>query len=156
MPATKGARLENFTSEEKKRITLILRKGFFIKSIIYLLIIGSSAFTLIYFNFLAEDFENIGLLDIVIGVAIAICVRMYIVYFSEYKNETGSPVKRTIDTRIVKREGEKIIIGNQEFKEDDILLGAPDFYELQAGDYVRVEYSAKSHMIFSVKRILKQ
>ncbi|MBI4946735.1 MAG: hypothetical protein HY840_10070 [Bacteroidetes bacterium] len=62
-------------------------------------------------------------------------------------------MKKVVDTRIVNHDGEKITIGNQQFKREDILLDAPDFELLRAGDPVRVEHSAKSHTIFSVKRI---
>lgn len=153
MTASQQTRLENFTQEEKRRIADIYRKKFLAKSIIYLFLIGGSIFIIVYFSFFAKEIENLGLLNLAFGINIALCGRIYIGEISEYRQETNAPVKKIVETRIVRREGNKIFIGNQQFKKEDILLDVPDFDSLQAGDPIRVEHSVKSHTLFSVKRI---
>jgi len=124
------------------------------KTIIYLLIIVGSAFVLVYFNFFKkEKFETLALLNVAFIVTAFISVRICMGDFLEYLKEARSPFKKVVITRIVKHEGNKITIGNQQFKKEDILLDASEFDELRAGDHVRVEHSEKSHTLFSVKRI---
>lgn len=153
MNSYQQTRLENFTTEEKMRLAHIFRKKFLVKSVIYLSLIFGSIFIIVYFNFFTQGFDNLGLLDLAFGINIALCGRIYIGEFSEYRKESGSSVKKIVDTRIVSCEGGKILIGNQQFDKEDILLDAPDFDSFHAGDRVRVEHSAKSHILFSVKRI---
>ena len=145
--------LENFTPEEKKRIAAIFRKKILLKSAIYIFLIGGSLFILVFFNFFTHGFDNLGLVNLAFGISIVLCGRIYMVELSEYRQEINSTVKKIVDTRIVGRDGNKITIGNQQFKKEDILLDAPDFDTLRAGDPVRVVHSAKSHTLFSVKRI---
>lgn len=153
MASAQLTRLENFTAEEIIRLKEIFRKKLLIKSLIYFFLIGGSVLVIVYFNFFTAGFENIGLLNLAFITTIALCGRIYFSNISEYRQEIKSPVKKVIETRIVKREGEKIFIGNQQFKRENILLDVPDFDVLKAGDYVRVEHSAKSHTLFSVKKI---
>jgi len=153
MNSSQQTRLENFTAEEKRRLASIFRKKFLVKSVIYIPLILGSVFIIVYFNFFTEGFDNLGLLDLAFGINIALCGRIYIGDVSEYRQESNLSVKKVVETRILKHEGDKIFIGNQHFERQNILLDAPDFDSLQAGDPVRVEHSAKSHILFSVKRI---
>lgn len=154
MPAS-NTTIENFTPEEKRRLVSILRKRLLPKSIVYLVIIVSFIFVLIYFNYIknTHEIENIGLLNVVFIVTVFISVRICVGDFLEYMKEVRSPFKKVVSTRIVKHEGNKLTIGNQQFKKEDILLDASDFDVLRAGDHVRVEHSEKSHTLFRVKKI---
>ncbi|MBI4930313.1 MAG: RDD family protein [Bacteroidetes bacterium] len=123
------------------------------KSFIYLSIIGGTIFVLVYFMFFTKEFESLALLYLAVGITAVLCGRIYFGEVSEFLKETRSPFKKIVHTRIVRRDKAILTIGNQQFKKEDILLDASVFDELQAGDPVSVEHSAKSHMIFSIKRI---
>jgi len=154
MPAPNTS-IENFTSEEKSRLVSFLRKKMLMKSFMYLSIIAGIIFVLVYFNYLSGDAENenLGLLNIAFIIMAAFPARILFIEFLDYRTETRSAFKKIVLTRIVKSDGNKITIGNQQFNKEDIILDASVFDDLQAGDPVRVEHSAKSHIIFSVKRI---
>jgi hypothetical protein len=153
MNPSQQTREENFSEEEKARLKEIFSKKLLTKSVIYFFLIGGSISVIIYFNFFTAGFDNLGLVTLAFLTTIALCGRIYISNISEYRKETKSPAKKVIETRIVKREGEIIFIGNQQFKRENILLDVPDFDKLKADDKVRVEHSAKSHTIFSIKKI---
>ena len=53
------------------------------------------------------------------------------------------------------KKNNKIVLGNKSFSKDEILLDTSDFDSLQAGDEVQLELSAKSNMLFSVKKIVQ-
>lgn len=146
---------EMFSADEKNRLAFILRKKLFVKNILYLIIIFSSVSVLVYFNFSAamRNHESNGLLNIAFAVTLFLVCRIFVMDVLEYLNEVRSPVKKIVHTKIVRRDGDVITIGNQQFSKDDFLLDSLVFDELQAGDAVRVEHSAKSHTVFSVKRI---
>ena len=93
------------------------------------------------------------LLNVAFFIMAAIPARILFGEFLEYRKEVRSPVKKIVHTKISKRDGNKITIGNQQFKKEDIILDVSGFDELRAGDHVSVEHSAKSHTLFSVKRI---
>lgn len=149
-------RLEDFTPEERRRWRSILRKQILIDTAIYIPIITCAVSVIIYFNYLVDDtsiMENLGLLNIAFIITLVIAARIYTGEFLEYLKEMRSPVKKVVDTRVVKRDGKVITIGNQQFEKEEILLDSTGFDTLQAGDHVRVEHSAKSHALFTIKRI---
>lgn len=94
-------------------------------------------------------------INVVFVVIVVICTRFLFSEFMEYGKETGSQNKKVINTRIAGRQDGKIILGNKPFGKEDILLDNSDFDYLQSGDEVLLELSAKSNIIFSVKKLRK-
>lgn len=146
-------RIENFTPEEKVLLISVLKKKLLLKSILYVSVILILSVVLIYVLSFPSEMGNTALLYLAMGITAAICVKMFIAELSDYKRESRSEVKRVVNTRILYRDGKTLAIGNQHFKRQQIILDASEFDQLNSGDSIRVEYSAQSHTIFSIKKI---
>lgn len=145
--------IEKFTPEEKVLLLAVLKKKLLLKSILYVSVILILAVVLIYILSFPSGIENSALLYLAMGITAAICAKMLFAEWSDYKREIRSEVKRVVNTRILYRDSKTLAIGNQHFKRQQIILDASDFDRLNSGDAIRVEYSAQSHTIFSIKKI---
>lgn len=151
-----SVRLENFPEAEKNILKTVLKRRIFLRGIIFFLVIAVCIGIMIYFNknsSIAYIEDNIGLINVAFVIITVICTRMVIADWMEFNKEISYPMKKVIDTRIALREGEKIFVGNKSFSKDEFLLEAQSFDSLQAGDNVRIELSAKTDTLFSIKRI---
>ncbi len=151
-----SVRLENFSAEEKTKLSSIMKKKLFIFCGIYISVILFSVGFIVYFNNHSENyyFENhLEVINVVFVFISVICARMVVSEAMDYRKEIKSPHKKVIETKIIGRKEGKIMLGNKLFAQDDFLFGAPDFNSFQNGDNVRIELSAKSDMLFSIKRI---
>ncbi len=97
--------------------------------------------------------NNLEVINVVFVFISVICARMVVSEAMDYRKEIKSPHKKVIETKILGSKEGKIMMGNKLFDEDDFLFGAPDFNFFQNGDNVRIEFSAKSDMLFSIKKL---
>ena len=151
-----SARLENFSEEEKRKLVSILKRKLFPIGGIYVVVILFSIAFIVYFNYHSADYyfqDNTEVINIVFIIIAVISGRLLASEILNYRKETKSPVKRVVETKVLVTKDGEITLGNKSFEEDDFLFSANDFDSLQSGDNVRVEFSAKSDRLFSVKRI---
>ena len=151
-----SARLENLSVEEKSKLSVILKKRLFLFSGIYLSVILVSVAFIVYFNKYSENYyfqNHLEIINVAFVFISVICARMVVSEVIDYSKELNSPHKKVIETKILAVKDGKITLGNKSFSEDDFIFGAEAFNSLQSGDSVRVELSAKSDMLFSIKRI---
>ena len=151
-----GARLEKFSEEEKKELASIFKRKFFAIAGIYLLIMLLSIAAITYFNLYSEQYyiqNNLEVINVVFVVITALCGRLLIAECRDYLKEINSSDKKVIETKIIGKKNNEIILGNKLFEEDDFLLHAVDFDLLNVGDSVRIELSAKSDSLFSIKKL---
>ncbi len=151
-----SARLENFLPEEKEKLISVLKKKVFVIVGIYAVVMCLSVAFIIYFNRYSENYyfqNNIEVVNVVFVVISVICGRMLVAEIIEYRKEIKSPVKKVAEAKILKKESNEITLGNKTFEESDFILNAVDFDSIKTGDSVRVELSAKSSLLFSIKKI---
>lgn len=151
-----AARLENFTTEEKTMLSAVLKRKLLVIGLIYIVVILLSVAFMIYFNNYSENYylqNNIEVINVVFVVISVICGRMLVSEIIEYTKEINSPVKKVIETKILSSSEGKITLGNKSFEESDFLLDSSIFFSLHSGDSVRVELSAKSDILFSIKKL---
>ena len=152
-----SARLENFTEEEKKILSEILKKKLFVISAIYVIVILLSVAFMIYFNKYSESYflqNNLEVINVVFVIISVICARMLVSEILEYAKEIKSPVKKVVETKILGRDENRISLGNKSFDENDFIFGIDDFESFKIGDNVRIELSAKTDTLFTLKKVL--
>lgn len=132
-----------------------MRKLLLIGGIYACVIVISIAF-IVYFNLYREEYllkDNIEVINIVFIIVAAISGKLFISEIMDYRREMKSSQKRVVEAKILERKNYEITLGNKSFEEEDFLFRAPEFDSLKEGDTVRVELSAVSSKLFSVKRI---
>ncbi len=150
------AHLENFTEEEKIKLSSLLRTKMIFRSLIIGSLILLCTGVLVYCNIFSGNNliqSNLGIINVVFGVVGIICGRLLLAEFMEFWSEANASQKKVVNTKITGKTAEKITLGRKSFTKQDILLDSSDFDSLKEGDVVRVELSSKSSTLFSVKRI---
>jgi hypothetical protein len=152
------ARLAALSDEEKTKLSAILKQRLLLRSFLFFLGIFVSIAVIVYFNRYGhvKSEDNLGLINVVFIVMAVLCARLLYAEFSDYGKEIGSPNKRIIRTRMSGKKGSKIVLGNKTFSKENILLDSSAFDSLQGNEEVQLELSAKSNIIFSVKKAAKE
>lgn len=149
-------KLTPFAPEEKALLASILRRRLFIVGGIYAGLITASIFFAVYFNMYSANFhilDNLEVINVVFAVVIALSGRLLVSEIIDYRKEIKSPDKKVIQTRILGVKDGKVTLGNKSFHEEDFLFSAEDFDTFKSGENVEIEISAKSDMLFRIKRI---
>jgi len=152
------ARLQALSEEEKTKLFVVLKRKLLVRLAVFFFGILLSLAITIYFNNYSGNSkieDNLGLLNVFFIVIIVLCARLIYAEVLDYGKEIGSPNKKIIHTKIAGRQDGKIILGNKSFSKEDLLLDNSDFDSLKGGDDVVLELSAKSNIIFSVKKALR-
>lgn len=152
------ARLQVLSEAEREKLSAILLRRLLIRSSLFLLMILTCIAILLYFNkysgnYRAED--NLEIINVVFVVIVVVVSRLLVSEILESSKEMKSASKKVIRTKVLDKKNNKIVLGNKSFSKDEILLDTSDFDSLQAGDEVQLELSAKSNMLFSVKKIVQ-
>lgn len=149
------ARLEDFSKEEKNRLSSILVRKLYLSGSICMAILLVCIALLVYFNNNSQNFrveENLGTANVVFVIIIVICGRLFVSEIMDYYKEVGASQKKVIFAKIGGRKDGKIVLGNKSFGKNEMLLDVLDFDSLKEGDDVKIELSAKSNRLFSVKK----
>lgn len=152
------ARLQSLSEEEKLKLSGILKRKLLVRAFIFIAAILAGIAVVVFFNKFSSSYnveDNLEIINVVFVVVIVVCARFLFSEFADYRKEEASPSKRVVHTRIVGRQGDKIVLGNRSFGSEDILLDNSEFDSLKGGDNVVLELSAKSNLIFSVKKSSK-
>ena len=152
------ARLEGLSNEERIGLSVVLKKKLLLRTVIFIATILAGIGVLVFFNTYSTSYsanDNLEVINVVFVVIIVVCVRFLYSEFGEYGKEVGSPNKRVLRTKVLGRQGAKIMLGNKSFGKEDILLDNSEFDALNGGEEVVLELSAKSNLIFSVKKASK-
>ena len=148
--------LREFSSEEKAVLTAIMRRKLFVVGGIYAGVVLVSVFFIVYFSLYSANFrilDNLEVINVVFAIIGVLCLRQLLSEIVEYRRETRLQEKRVALSRILEVKDGSVKLGSKSFDEDDFLFGVKDFDSLKAGDNVEIEISARSNMIFSIKRI---
>jgi NhaP-type Na+/H+ or K+/H+ antiporter len=149
-------RLEKFSDEEKTRLRSFLGRRLLLFSGIYGGVIAVSLSFMIFFNVYSDKYpilDHLEIINVAFIVISVLCGRLLVSEIIEFRKEMNAEEKRVIQTRIMGLKDGKIGLGNKSFYEEDFLFGADDFDLLKAGDNVEIQISAKSDMLFRIKRI---
>lgn len=152
------ARLQSLSEVEKIKLSEVLRRKLLLRAVIFIAAILAGAAVVVFFNKYSIGYnieDNLDVINVVFVVIIVVCARFLFSEFMEYGKEVRSSNKRVIYTKIAGRQDDKIVLGNKSFGREDILLDDSGFESLNRGDEVVLELSAKSNLIFSIKKTSK-
>lgn len=149
-------RLEPLSAEERKAVLAFLKGKLIIRSVLLGVIVLSCIAALVYFNspigkgLFLENLETLNVVFVFLGVIVG---RFLYSEYRDFSAERKSGQKKVIRTRVGKVLEGEISIGNRRFSEDDFILGSNDFHDLRPGDDVIVELSARSELLFTIRKV---
>lgn len=153
---TPHIRTEKFSAEEKEDLSRILRKRLLFLGSVYFIIIAGSIAVMIYFNKYSNSYyieDNLEIINVAFVIIAVLCGRMLVAEIMDYGKEISASEKKIVETRVMARKNNKIIIGNKHFSKHDFIMDNSSFNSVQEGDKVQIEISTKSGLLFTIKRI---
>lgn len=149
-------RVEKFSEPEKERLRTLLKKRLLVLAVIYLTIIAVSISIMVYFNKYSTAYyikNNLEVINVAFVIITVLCGRLLVSEVIEFGKEAKATEKKIVEAKVTGRKGNKISIGDKNLGMHDFILDNSGFDSLRVGDNVRIELSAKSGTLFTIKRI---